>query len=596
MACVASISIVSAQASPVPKDVIGIWDEVATPDASGPSERVNVNAPKGGVLHAGAIGTFDSFNPFAPKGMIASFLSLTYETLAVSVGRDEYVMRGVLAESFEISNDRKTLDVHLRKEAKFSDGHPVRAEDVVFSFNALTQKASPTYRNYYQQVEKAEALDDLTVRFTFKDTKNRELALIVTELPVLPQHWWKDKDIGSAQKSPMPGSGPYVVSQYKMGQSIVFKRNPDWWGASLSINRGRYNFDEIKIDYYRDLSVMREAFFAGNIDYYVESTIKDWKLGYDVPSVQNGNIRKAEIPMHKMVGMSGIFINTRRPVLEDKRVRQALTEMFNFERLNKTLFFDTYRRCNSFFTGSAFAAKDPMSEPEKALLSSLPGIVPKDYEKLPVLFKAPAQNGAQLPRSQIKKALDLLSQAGWHLKNGQLQNKQGAFPTLSILMYSTASERVYSNWAKDLKRIGIELRMEVVDPTQFVNRLRNFDFDLVMGMVHQSYNPGNEQRYYWSSAAASEKGSRNFAGIRLPAVDRLIEAIVAPKNKEDLITSVKVLDRVLREGYYVIPGWYSPTARVAWWQKKITPPSQGLKSAQGFDLLSWYAVNPNKDK
>lgn len=590
LASAAAVLIPLSTAVAAPSNTVGIWNDSSAEDAQGVLKGVNPNAPKGGTLHAGAIGTFDNFNPFAPRGMTAAYMGLTYETLATSVGKDELLMRGTLAETFDVAADHKSMVVKLQPQAKFSDGVPVTARDVVFTLERLKTESAPIYRNYYLQVTKAEALDAQTVRFTFATADNRELPLIVSQMPVLPEHWWKDKKLSDPQPQAMPGGGPYKVGDFKIGSRLTLVRDPQWWGANLDVNKGRYNYDRIVIEYYRDATVMREAFFSGDIDFYTETTIKDWKLGYDVPAVKDGRIVKAEVPLHRMVGMTGIFLNTRRPALSDVRVRQALTEMFNFDRLNRTMFFDSYLRCESFFTGSSFAATDPMSDAERAVLTKLPGINAADYETLPKLEasrKAGQDDG--LPRQTIRHALTLLKAAGWNLKDGKLLNAQNEPLKLTIMMYSPTWERVYSNWARDLQRIGITLEMQVLDTSQFMSRLRNYDFDLVMGVVPQSLNPGNEQRYFWTTKAADEVGSRNFAGIKMPAIDELVEKLIAAPTKADLQVDAKVLDRILRNGYYVVPGWYSSTGRVAWWQGRITPPNANWEKDGRLDLFSWYA-------
>ncbi len=579
----------SSLASPV--KVLSIWDNIPEEIINFEQlQHVNPNAPKGGKARFGAIGTFDNFNPFSPRGLSASRISLTYETLGESVHGEDFIIHGLLAESFELAQDRSYLLVHINPQAKFNDGKPVTAHDVEFSFYALTTKANPTYRNYYASVKNAKAITEHTVRFDFADTSNRELPLIICQLPILPKHWWQDRNIGEPQKEIFPGSGPYKFKEAKVGSSVTYERDPNWWGATLPINKGRYNFDIIHVDYYRDQAIAREAFFAGETDFFAENTIKDWENSYNVPPVQSGLILRSEIPQKRPAGMSGFFLNTRKPALQDKNVRQALALMFDFEWTNKSLFYGAYTRCDSFFSNSDFAATKDLSEQEKQLL------VKHQFaeEIISILPSLPVLDASGNNREQMKEAFALLAKAGWRLQNGVLKNQAGEALKLNFLLSSPSMQRIIMPYKRGLERIGIQLEIQLVDQSQYVARVREFDYDMIYSTIKQSLNPGNEQRNYWSSKAAVTLGTRNYAGVNDKKIDALIAEISQPASQKALMVATKALDRALLHGYYVIPGWYSSHMRFSHNTKHISPPEQHPE--YGIDITSWYAPNLNLAK
>ncbi len=580
----------SAGVSAEPVSLLGLWESPTVATDAG--SYIYEPAPKGGTLRLGDLGAFDSFNPFSPRGVKASHLSLTYETLGESIGEEEFVVRAKLAESFDLADDRLSMIVKLRNEARFSDGKPVTAADVVWSFEHLIKDASPVYRNHYHNVTGAEAIDATTVKFTFADAKNRSLPLIIAQLPVLPSHWWKDKNLGDPLKTPMPGSGPYVYDNWTMGAKLSLKRNPDWWGAKLPENQGRYNFDRIDVDYFREYTVMRQAFFSGNLDFFSEIGTKNWKMAYDVPPVRDGRIKREEVSYGGIWGMSGVFMNTRKPYLADIRVREALSLMFNFERVNRTIFFDSYRRIDSFWTGSkTLSASDPMTPEEETILRSLPGINPDDHLKLP---QRPNHKATATSRAVINRAIGLLGEAGWTLKDGVMTNAKGDGLRLNLILPAQGMVRLFTGWAQDMARIGVEIQIQALDQVQFVNRLRAFDYDLTMSQLLQTTNPSNEQRHYFSSRSADEPNMRNYAGIKSQAVDALIEKIVSPDSRESQIAHVRVLDRLLQNGYYVIPTGYNQTNRVAWWQHIIVPPHGKIPQGERVDVFSWHTAESDK--
>lgn len=573
-----------------PGPVLGLWDDVSASDASAdaPFTHVNPLAPKGGKIRLSAIGSFDNFNPFSPRGVCAAQIATTYESLGTEQrGTQDFIMRGLLAESFDLAPDRTSLRVRLRPQARFADGVPVTAKDVVYTFNALIREASPVYRSYYDQVESVEELAEHEVLFRFASGTSRELPLIVCQMPVLPSHWWQGRNMGDPQTEAMPGSGPYRLASSTMGSRLIYERRKDWWGADLDVNRGRYNFDSVQVDYYRDAAISREAFFAGEVDFYSESNIKDWTNAYNVPAVRDGGITRLTQEYVRPMGMGGIFMNVRRPMLSDVRVRRALSLLFDFDWMNGAFFYNSYTRFNSFFTNSPFAAASLPSAEELTLMERW-----RDRLDPAVFGPLPQQvtGGQGTVRERLRAALDLLDQAGWHVRDGVMVNGQGQPMVLTILTTSPSLQRVYIPFRNSLKRLGIILNVRLVDQTQYVSRLRAFDFDLVHSTVRQSSNPGNEQRNYWSSTAAKTRGSRNYAGIQDPVLDELVEELVAAPTRQDLYARTALLDRLLQHGCYVIPAWYSRDMRVAWWKDRITPPP-GMDSA-GVDIMAWHATPP----
>lgn len=567
-----------------PQEVLGLWEQTLQDKAAPIPDGTSHDAPKGGRLRLSAIGTFDSFNPFSPRGVSAAQLGLTYETLGTAQrGTQEFIMRGLLAESFDLSPDRTRLRIKLCENARFSDGTPVTANDVAFTFNALIKQASPVYRSYYEQVEGVDITAEHEVLFRLAAGTNRELPLIVCQMPVLPAHWWQGRNLGEPQTDVMPGSGPYRIVGSTMGSRLIYERRNNWWGKDLPINQGRYNFDTVQVDYYRDVSVAREAFFAGEVDFYSESNIKDWTNAYNVPAVRDGRITRQLQDYSSPMGMGGIFMNTRRPVLADKNVRMALNLLFDFDWMNGAFFYNAYTRFNSFFTCSSFAAQPLPTAGELELMERWRDrLDPAVFGPLPV---QPA-GGRATERERIRAALHLLETAGWRVQNGQLRNAQGQPLTLGILTSSQSMQRVYTPFRNTLKRIGITLNVQLVDQTQYVSRVRAFDFDMVQTNVRQSSNPGNEQRNYWSSAAAATRGSRNYAGIRNPVIDTLVDELVAAPSREALHTRTALLDRLLLHGCYVIPAWYSGSMRIAWWKNRLTPPAEHYKD--GVDIMAWH--------
>ncbi|MGB4102392.1 MAG: extracellular solute-binding protein [Alphaproteobacteria bacterium] len=540
-------------------------------------DYTNPDAPKGGNVRFGATGTFDSVQPFILKGIPAEGTTLPFDTLTESSKDEPFTQYGLLAKTITVAPDRSWVAYELRPEARFHDGHPVTAGDVVFSFEILKTKGRPYYRSYYKDVVKVETPDARHVKFIFKDGKNIELPLIIGQLPVLPKHFWQGKDFDATTLQPLLGSGPYKVATVDPGHAITFERVKDWWAKDLPIAKGRYNFDTIRFDYYRDEMVELEAFLAGRYDVRVENTAKLWATGYNAPPVKSGAIIKREIPNALPTGMQGFIFNLRRPVFQDVRVREALGLAFDFEWSNKNVAYGAYTRTISYFDNSDMAAKGLPDAAELKLLEPLRGKIPDTV--FTQEYKPPVTDGSGNNRDNLRRAAALLQEAGWSLKNGKLIDSKGTQFTFEFLDNSTRFERWLQPFFRNLERLGIKTNFKVADTSQYQNRLDNFDFDMVTTTFPQSLSPGNEQREYWTSAKAAETGSRNLIGIKNPAIDGLVEAIVAAPDLSALNTACRALDRVLLWNHYVIPHWHIGKYRVAAWNKfgqPATPPKYDL--------------------
>lgn len=551
---------------------------------------VDLAAPKGGEIKLHSIGGFDSLNPFIIKGDAAPGISIIYENLMTDTPDEMSTEYGLIAESAEIPEDLSFVIFNLRPQARWHDGKPITAEDVVFGFDTVKAKGRPLYRNYYANVAKAEALGPHKVKFSFTGPKNRELPQIVGQLvPVLPKHWWAGRDFEAMSLDVPLGSGPYRIAAVDTNRSIVYERVADWWGKDLPINRGRYNFDRIRYDMYRDATVVLEGFKAHQYDFRAENSARNWATGYDFPGVRDGLVMKAEIPHKRPTGMQGFVFNTRRPIFTDRRVREAIGLAFDFEWSNKNLFYDQYTRTESYFSNSDFAAKGLPEGAELALLEPYRGKVPAEvFEKA---FRVPKTDGSGNMRDSLKTAVDLLASAGWTVKDRKLVNREGKHLSFELLLVQADFERVVQPMARNLERLGIEVRIRTVDTAQYINRSRSFDFDMIVGSWAQSDSPGNEQRDFWSSVAADQQGSRNTAGIKDPVVDALIDKIIAAEDRATLVVATRALDRVLLWGHYVIPQFHSSKDRIAYWSKLSKP---GTDPLYGPDIYAWW-IDPAKD-
>lgn len=547
-------------------------------------DYVNPNAPKGGNLRLHALQTFSTFNPFVLKGDTAVGLNDVFETLMVGPEDEAFTEYGLLAESIEMPEDRSWVAFTLRKEARWHDGKPVTVEDVLWSLETLKTKGRPFYRFYYRDVTKAEKIGERKVKFTFGKSINRELPLIMGQLTVLPKHYWEGRDFEATTLDPPLGSGPYKIKSFEPGRSITYERVKDYWGENIPVNVGRHNVDEIRYDYYRDATVALEAFKAGDYDFRMENTSKVWATGYDSPAFKDGLYKKEDIRHQNSTGMQGFIFNTRRDFFKDPRVRQALAYAFDFEWTNKTLFYGQYARTSSYFSNSELASTGLPSPEELKILNPFKDKLPP--EVFTQTYQPPSNDGSGRIRKQLRTALKLLREAGWTIKDKKLVNGKTGRPfEFEILLISPAFERIVLPFAKNLERLGIKASVRTVDTAQYRKRTEEYDFDMVVSGFGQSLSPGNEQRDYWGSDAATRPGSRNLIGIQDPVIDRLIELVVSAPDRDSLIIRTRALDRVLLWNHFVIPQWHTRDFRVAYWDKFGRPdktPAYGI----GFD--AWW--------
>ncbi|MGN1063418.1 MAG: extracellular solute-binding protein [Alphaproteobacteria bacterium] len=553
-------------------------------------EYVNPTAPKRGTLNQGAIGMFDTFNPYVINGIAPAGIGLTYDTLMKQSLDEPFTLYGLIAQTAEMPADRSYVAFNLNPAARFSDGSPITADDVIFSFEALRQYGLPTYRYYYADVDKVYKTSETRVVFEFKaDAQNAELPLILGELPVLSKAYWAERDFTKTTLSVPVSSGPYLIGRFEPGKYIEYKLNPDYWAADLNVNKGWYNFTKIKFDYYRDATVLAEAFKAGVLDVRQENEAKKWAALSSEPAVQSGQMIRKEFAHHMPSGMQGFVFNLRRPIFSDVRVREALGYAFDFNWANQNLFHGLYRRTTSYFDNSFLKAPPLPDAAERAVLERYRLDIPAQVFDTP--YTLPDAPAGQM-RANLKKALMLLEQAGWHVKDNVLQNEAGVPFEFEILLDAASAptwERIVLPFVGQLKRLGITAQIAVADVIQYKNRLDSFDYDMIVSVWGQSLSPGNEQRYFWGSAAADTVGSSNYVGLKNPAVDGLIEEVVSSTSESDLITAVHALDRVLLWSYLVIPHWHTPVLRFVYWDKFGIPDKSPDK---GMSLLTWWLKTP----
>ncbi len=531
-------------------------------------DYVNPNAPKGGMLRTAARGTFDSFHGHIPKGNAVSTRSI--ETLLTTSDDEAFSEYGLIAESLEVPEDRSWVIFNIRPEARWHDDEPITADDVVWSFETLTTQGRDFFRRYYASVAKVEKLADRRVKFTFDEEENREMPLIVGQMPILPKHYWESRDFASTTLEPPLGSGPYRVKDFEAGRFVVYERVEGYWGADLPVNRGLYNFDIERIDFYLDDTAIRLALKAQDIDFRSENQAKAWASDYNVPSVEKGFLKKESIRHRLPTGMQAFIFNTRLPKFSDPRVRKALGYAFDFEWTNKQLFYSQYTRTESYFSNSELAATGVPEGEELEILSKYQDRLPHEVFDEP--YRPPSTDGSGHARRNLRTALNLLADAGWTVEDLKLVNSEtGEQMKFEILLVSQAFERIVLPFTRNLSRLGIDAKVRLVDQSQYINRIRAFDFDMIISGWGQSDSPGNEQRSFWGSYTADVPGSRNFAGIKDPVIDEIIELIIQAPDRESLIARTRVLDRVLRAGYYVIPNWHIRSDRILYWDKFSRP-------------------------
>ena len=565
---------------------------------------VNPEAPKGGTLKMHTTGSFDSLNPFIVKGVPAAGLNflrsgLFYESLMQNAWDEPFSLYGVIAESIIVPEDKSWVKFKLREEARWHDGQPITAHDVVWTFKALIKKGQPFFKAYWNDVESVEAMDDKTVLFRFAVRGNAELPLIIAEMPVLPKHYWSDEAHNFEETSlEIPvGSGPYKISKVVPGRSIEYVRNPTWWGKDLPFFKGMNNFDRIVFDYYRDENVAQEAFLAHNYDVKIENVAKTWYEGYKIAADKSKHLIKEDIQNSRPAGMQGFVYNIRRPVFQDRDVRAALSFALDFEWSNKQFAYGDYVRTNSFFDNSALSSccKLP-SEGELAILEPFRGKIPE--EVFTQVYKAPVTDGTGNNRKSLSAGIKLLEKAGYKQLNDESIRyktlKDGSVELLKfeILHYSSTFEKWVLPFIKNLERMGVKANFRVVDTAQFQQRANTFDFDVLIGGFGQSDSPGNEQREFWGSDKADIQGSRNLIGVRDPVIDELVTGIIHANSREDLVVKTRALDRVLLWNHYVIPMWHYPKWRISYWDSIMRP--EKLSGISPLITQTWWSAEAEK--
>ncbi len=548
---------------------------------------VNPQAPRGGTLALGVNGSFDSLNPLIVRGNKAPGVrEYVYESLMARASDEPFSLYGLLAESIEVPDDRSWVAFTLRPEARFSDGRPVTVDDVIFSWKLLRDKGLPTvHRSYYSKVERIERVGERGVKMIFRDGSDREMPLIIGLMPILPKHLIDPETFEKTTLAPPVGSGPYVAAEVAPGSRLVFRRNPEYWGRNLPVNRGLFNFDEIRYDFYRDRNSMFEAFKKGLIDFMGEADPGRWARDYDFPAVTEGRIVKKSFTTGLPSGMTGLVFNTRRPLFADSRVRQAFNLLFDFEWLNKNLFHGLYKRTQSYFDKSELSSHGrPASAHERELLAPFPGAVTP--EAMEGTLRQPVTDGSGRDRSNRRMAFRLLREAGYELAGGKLVHKATGTPvSFEMLAATREQERLFLTSARELRKAGIDVRIRQIDPAQFQARKVRFDFDMIENTWPSSLSPGNEQNNRWSSAAANMEGSFNYPAVKSPAADAMIAALLAARSRDDFVAAVRALDRVLMSGAYVIPLYHLPQQWVAFnaglAQPKVAP-------LAGIRIDSWW--------
>ena len=567
----------NAPARAEPRHAIAMHGEPALAENFSHFGYVDPQAPKGGRLVHGIIGTFDSLNPFIVRGLaIPEVRGYVIESLMTRGYDEPFTLYGLLAKTVDTDEARSYVTFTIDPAARFSDGMPVTAQDVIFSWQLLRDKARPNYLAYYGKVASAQAIGERTVRFDLAGANDRELPMILGLMPILPQHAVDPGTFERTTLTPPIGSGPYVVGAVAPGASVTLRRHPAYWGRQLAVNRGVWNFDEIRLEFYREANAQFEAFKKGLYDVRAETDPGRWETAYDIPAVRDGRILKEAFANGTPKPMSALVFNTRRPIFADIRVREAIGALFDFEWINHNFFFHRYRRTASYFEGSEISARGrPADDRERALLKPFADAVRPDV--LAGAYLPPANDGSGRDRATLKRALALLGDAGFEIVDNKLRERAGGKPfTFEILVTTKDQERLALAFARDLKRAGIEARVRSVDAVQYEQRRQTYDFDMIQYEWQQSLSPGNEQTYYWGSAAADAPASRNYMGVKSAAVDALIAAMLEARSRADFVSAVRALDRVLMSGLYVVPLFHLPAHWVAHWARIAHPATTSL--------------------
>lgn len=562
-------------------------------------DYVNPRAPKGGELRLWSLESFDSLNPFLLRGVpadgmayngIATEGAFVFESLMEPAMDEPDSYYGLIARSAELAPDRSAVAFEMRPEARFHDGTPITADDVVFSLNALVAHGHPRYRLLYSQVALVEAAGPHRVVFRFKPGAPRDLHLLVGAMPVLSAAFFRDRPFGQASLEPILASGPYRVERVDAGRSITYRRVGDYWARELPVNRGRHNFDRIRFEYYRDRDVAFEAFFAGRYDFRQEPGPKNWATGYDRPPLQKGLIQRETLRDHTPSGVQGFFLNTRREQLADRRVRAALALAYDFEWSNRTLFYSLFKRMRSMFENSEMAARGRPEGAELDLLEPYRSLLPG--EVFTEEFQPPQTDGSGNARDNLRRAQALLAEAGYHVRDGRLVHEKTGQPLrIEFLLFEGVFQRVVAPYLRNLERLGVEASVRLIDNASFQNRMERFEFDIIVRRFVQPLTPGSEQRNFWGSMGAATPGSLNFAGVRDPVVDAMIERIEKASSRAELMTAARALDRVLTWNWYVIPHFYSGNYRIAFWNRFGRPET---KPKYALGVLDTWWHDPKK--
>ena len=583
-----------AQSEPQWRHALSLFGDIKYPANFKQFDYVNPTAPKGGVARMISLGTFDNFNIAVAgvKGSIAPAVSMIYDTL-MAKSQDEIVTEyGLLAEGAAHPDDFSFVVYRLRKEARWHDGRPVTVEDVIFSLEAL-KKQSPFYGSYYRHVVKAEKVGDRDIRFTFDSAGNRELPSIVGELPVLPKHWWEDvdgqgrrRDISVTTLEKPLGSGAYRIKEFSPGRSVVLERVKDYWGSNVPAQVGLNNFDELRFEFFRDNLVALEAFKADQADWIAENSAKQWATAYDFPAASDKRVVKEEFPINDSGRMQAFAINTRRDPFKDVRLRRAMNYAFDFEEMNKQLFYGQYKRIDSYFYGTELASSGLPQGRELQILETVRDKIPP--EVFTTTYQNPVGGNPEAVRANLRESARLLKEAGFEVRERKLVDPSGKPVTVEILVQDPSAERIALFYKPSLERIGITTSIRVVDDAQYQNRLRSFDFDVIIDQWGESLSPGNEQREFWGSQAADIPGARNTVGIKNPAVDVLIEKVIFATDRDDLVAATRALDRVLLWNFYVVPQFSYPFARYARWDRFSHAEPLPKYGRSGLPSLWWY--------
>ena len=551
---------------------------------------VNPDAPKGGEVALTALGSFDSFNPFILRGTPSVGIANLYDSLLMESPDEASTEYAHLASAIEIPADRMGVTFELRETARWHDGRPITAEDVVWTFNALRTQGRPFYRAYWADVSEVVADGPRRAVFRFKSNENRELALILGQLSVLPKHWWEGRDFARPSLDVPLGSGPFRIERFEPGRSVVYRRVDIYWARDLPTRKGTNNFDVLRYEYFRDTTVDFEAFKAGQIDFRTENTARNWATGYDFPAVRRGLVKRDEIRHERPTGMQAFVMNLRRPLFQDARVREALGQVFDFEWLNANIFNGLYTRTRSFFSNSELASSGLPTGKELAVLEPFRSQLPDTV--FTVESRLPQTDGSGNNRDGLRRALDLMRQAGWTIRDRRLVNAQGQRFEFEILLNGATFERIALPYVQWLQRLGVEARVRTVDPAQYQVRTDAFDYDMTVDVIPQSLSPGNEQRDFFTCEKARENGSQNIAGICSPVIDALVELVIAAPDREELIARTRALDRVLLNGAFVIPQWHLRAFWIAYWNR-FGRPDRNPKYGLGFD--TWW-IDPTLDR